>query len=302
MTRQNTDQPDGTGSLRRFLGHRDSIFLFLALTYALTVLLVVFGQPTPLFLYIDQQNSLAPLGIISICFAIGCALLTLSRVLLYMLHRRQMLPPPGYIVWLIVEMVVCVSVLTLVFWAISGGGRIKLAPLAAVLALGYIGLQIVPYIISFLVFRLGETKADLLEMRHLLEKQSLASTPQPDVVFNFFNKGNRLALSTKSSNVLFVEAADNYVNIHYINDNKEETLILLNSMKNLETSFAGTTLMRCHRGYMVNVENVHLMRKDAQGLVLELNHTTRTIPVSKSFAEHITHYFAFNTGLALPNE
>lgn len=302
MTAQNIHPNDTSSAIARFLGHRDSVFLFLALTYVFTVLLVVFIDPAPLFEYITQLNHMAQRGILAICCAIVCMLLAMSRLMLMLLHNRKMLQPPAYIIWLIVEMLVCVSIMTLTIWAISGAGTIRLAPLAAILALSYLGLQIIPYVVSFLVFQLGEAKNDLLKTRQLLEKQSAIATPPTDTIFNFFNKGNRLALSTKSSNVLYIEASDNYVNIHYINDNKEETLILLNSMKNLETSFANTSLLRCHRGFMVNVENVHLMRKEAQGLVLELNHTSRTIPVSKSFAQPITDYFAFNTRLAIPNE
>ena len=36
------------------------------------------------------------------------------------------------------------------------------------------------------------------------------------------------------SSLQYIEAADNYVNIHYVNAGKEETFILLNSMKNIE--------------------------------------------------------------------
>lgn len=302
MTPSTTGQHLEMSTIRRFLGHRDSIFLFLALTGALTVLLAVFGQPTTLTDYAEQHTRLTPLGIISICFTVGYAILTASRIALFFFHKWQRLQPAAYIIWLIAEMILCVSVMTLVFWALSGAGSIRIAPLAADLALGYVCIQIIPYVISILIFLLNEAKHDLLSMRQLLEKQAASPHPQTDVPLNFFNKGNHLALSTKSSNVLFIEAADNYVNIHYLNDGKEETLILLNSMKNIETAFAGTSLMRCHRGYMVNVENVRLMRKDSTGLVLELNHTSKTIPVSKSFAEPITNYFAYNTGMPLPNE
>ena len=111
-----------------------------------------------------------------------------------------------------------------------------------------------------------------------------------------------MSFATKLSNILYIESADNYVNIHYINGDKEDTFILFNSMKNIEKNFKGTSLMRCHRGYMVNAENVKLMRKDGMGLLLELNQTDKVVPVSKSYAEPITQYFAYNTSMPLPDE
>ena len=102
------------------------------------------------------------------------------------------------------------------------------------------------------------------------------------------------------SNVLYVEAADNYVNIHYLNDGKEDTFILHNSLKEIEKRFVGSSLLRCHRGYMVNVENVKLMRKESIGLVLELIQSVHTIPVSKSYTASITQYFTNNTEIPMP--
>lgn len=302
MTDITIGQQRGSAPITRFLGHRDSIILFLALTMAFTILLVVFGQPTSLTQYTSQHTSLSPLGQVSICFTVGLGILIMSRAMLFFIYKWQWFQTAGYFIWLIAELLLCISVMALVFWAIGGAGAVQLAPLVGDLSLGFVSLQIVPYVISYLVFLLNETKRDLQTTRQLLEKQGAGSQSSTDSIINFFNKSNHLALSTKSSNVLYIEAADNYVNIHYLNDEKEETLILLNSMKNIEKSFEGTCFMRCHRGYMVNVENVRLMRKDNLGLVLELNHTPKIIPVSKSFAEPITRYFAYNTGMVLPNE
>ena len=302
MTDITIGQQDANAPIKRFLVHRDSIILFLALTVAFTILLVVFGQPTSLTQFTSQRTTLTPLGQIALCFTTGLAFLIVSRILLFFLSKRQWFQTAAYFIWLITELLLCVSIMTLVFWALSGGGPVELAPLVGDLSLGYVSIQIVPYVISYLVFLLNESKRDLRNMRQLLEKQGIGAQSSTDSIINFFNKSNHLALSTKSSNVLYIEAADNYVNIHYINDGKEDTLILLNSMKNIEKNFSGTSFMRCHRGYMVNVENVRLMRKDNLGLVLELNHTSKVIPVSKSFAEPITKYFAYNTSMTLPNE
>jgi DNA-binding LytR/AlgR family response regulator len=68
----------------------------------------------------------------------------------------------------------------------------------------------------------------------------------------------------------------------------------------MEKYFSNTCLIRCHRGYIVNAENVKLMRKESTGLMLEINLSTKVIPVSKSYAEPITQYFALNTSTPLP--
>ena len=296
------DQTLNIGSLRRFMTRHESILLFLSLTLVVTVLLVVFGQPTSLTGFTEQLTKLSPLGQIAICFTTGIATLILSRAVLFLVNRVHGVGPAACLIWLIAEMILCVSVMTLVLWALSGGGRVQLAPLVGNIVLGYFGVLLVPNVVTFLIYRLRETHDELMRIRQQLDQQDSQPVSNTDKTVNFFLKGGRLAFSTKVSSLQYIEAADNYVNIHYVNAGKEETFILLNSMKNIEQELAGTSLMRCHRRYMVNVANVKLMRKDGVGLVLELNGTSKVIPVSKSFSEPITQHFANSTNITLPNE
>lgn len=297
-----TDQPLNFAAIRRFLTRFESILLFLSLTLVVAVLLVVFGQPTSILGYFEQQSSLTPLGQITISFISGFGVLALSRVLLSLVGRKHDLSPAAMVIWIVAELIVCVSVIALVLWGLCGGGTVDLASLVGALVLGMAGVLLVPTVVTYLIRRLREAQDEVVRLRQLTGHQDGQAKQAAEASVNFFAKGGRLAFSTRMGNILYIEAADNYVNIHYLNGEKEETFILYNSMKNIEKSFAGTSLMRCHRGYMVNADNVRLMRKEALGLVLEINHCAKTIPVSKSFAEPVTQYFAYNTNMTLPNE
>ena len=296
------DQPLNLTSIRRFLTRHESILLFLSLTLVVAVLLVVFGQPTSILNYFDQRSSLTPLGQITISFISGFGVLLLSRLVLFLVGRKRDLAPAAMVIWIVAELILCVSVMALVLWGLCGGGAVDLTPLVGDLVLGTIGVLLVPTVVTYLIRRLREAQGEVMRLRQLLGHQDGQAKQAADASVNFFAKGGRLAFSTRMGNILYIEAADNYVNIHYVNGEKEETFILFNSMKNIEKSFTGTSLMRCHRGYMVNADNVRLMRKEALGLVLEINHCAKTIPVSKSFAEPVTQYFAYNTNMTLPNE
>ena len=297
-----TDQPLNFATIRRFLTRFESILLFLSLTLVVAVLLVVFGQPTSILGYFEQQSNLTPLGQITISFISGFGVLALSRVLLSLVGRKHDLSPAAMVIWIVAELIVCVSVIALVLWGLCGGGTVDLASLVGALVLGMAGVLLVPTVVTYLIRRLREAQDEVVRLRQLTGHQDGQAKQAAEASVNFFAKGGRLAFSTRMGNILYIEAADNYVNIHYLNGEKEETFILFNTMKNIEKSFAGTSLMRCHRGYMVNADNVRLMRKEALGLVLEINHCAKTIPVSKSFAEPVTQYFAYNTNMTLPNE
>lgn len=296
------DQTLNLDSIRRFLTRRESVFLFLALTLTFTILLVVFGQPTSMTEFTSQQTSLSPLGQVAIGLTSGFATLCFSRILLFLVNRGHELQAAPCGIWLIAEMLVCVSVTSLVIWAVGGGGTVQLSPLVGDIVLGFVSILLIPYVITYLIYRLYESKQEIIRLRQTLLSQDLSQQAGGEANINFHDKGKRLAFSTKRANVLYIEAADNYVNIHYLNDGKEDTFILHNSLKEMEKHFSGTSLVRCHRGYIVNADNVKLMRKESTGLMLELNQSVKVIPVSKSYAETVTQYFAYNTAMPLPEK
>lgn len=297
------DQAVNITSIRRFLLQKESIFLLLVLTFVFTVLLVVFGQPTSLTEFTEQNTTLSRLGQISITFVSGYVLVLASRIVMHLVGRRRDIQPLALLVWIVSELILCVSVMALVLWALSGGGAVHLPAMVGTLVLGFIGILLMPTVVSFLVFRLHEDRYEIIRLRQIVDSKSDTPSLLPqEGVANFYARGGRLAFSTKLTNLIFLEGADNYVNIHFLNGGKEETFILYNTLKNIEKTTTNTCLIRCHRRYMVNVDNVRLMRKDLTGLMLEMNHSPKVIPVSKSFAESITNYFAYNTNMVLPNE
>ena len=141
--------------------------------------------------------------------------------------------------------------------------------------------------------RMRELRKENEELRLLFRRQEESSAVMSgEQNINFYDKGGRLAFSTRIGNILYIEAADNYANIHYMNEGKEDTFILHSSLKDIERDYFANGLLRCHRGYMVYVGNVKVMRKMRGGLQLELNHTARTLPVTKTYANMFTAYFS----------
>jgi DNA-binding LytR/AlgR family response regulator len=64
-------------------------------------------------------------------------------------------------------------------------------------------------------------------------------------------------------------------------------------MKRMEEAFAGTGIIRCHRSYMVNFEKVKVIRRENEGLNLELDlPDVIDIPLSKTYADNVMQSFA----------
>ena len=102
-----------------------------------------------------------------------------------------------------------------------------------------------------------------------------------------------LRLSLRLDDLLYVQSADNYVYIYYINNKGELAKFLLRStLKSIEETFESLGLIRCHRFYVVNSKKVSLLRKTKEGLVLELaTDIACEIPVSKTYLSKVAEFF-----------
>jgi len=91
-------------------------------------------------------------------------------------------------------------------------------------------------------------------------------------------------LVLKTENVLFVKAADNYIEVHYLENGSPSKSLVRTSIKKMETAFNNTSIIRCHRSYMVNTKNIEITKKTSSGYNLQLKQVLElTLPVSKSY-------------------
>jgi DNA-binding LytR/AlgR family response regulator len=61
----------------------------------------------------------------------------------------------------------------------------------------------------------------------------------------------------------------------------------------MEAIFNGSEIIRCHRSYMVNFDKVKVIRKDKDGLTLELDIPAGIdIPVTKTYVEQVMKTFS----------
>lgn len=155
---------------------------------------------------------------------------------------------------------------------------------------------LLPYSISWLWLSWQDKKD---EIARITGKKEVVNARE---MIPFYDEKGMLKFSVKRENILYVESAENYVNICYLNKDKISRYLLRETLKRMEESFAGTGIIRCHRCYMVNFDKVKVIRRDKDGLKLELDTPDTTdIPVSKSYVgavmETFTRYFKSDDSL-----
>ena len=148
---------------------------------------------------------------------------------------------------------------------------------------------LLPYAISWLYFSWKE-KSKLLE--HM--EQEMTTDAHAKTLVAFPDEKGDLKISIMLDNLLYIESADNYATIYYMNKSRQSRFLLRNSLKWMEENLARETpLIRCHRSYIVNMDKVKILKKVKGGIVLELDaENTPDIPVSKTYYDSFMHKFS----------
>lgn len=149
---------------------------------------------------------------------------------------------------------------------------------------------LLPYSILWLYF-------SWREKNNLLQNISTAK-PENEVhkrnLIAFPDEKGEVKISIVLENLLYVDSADNYATIHYLNKSKISHYLIRNSMKWMEENLTmETPLVRCHRSFIVNLDKVKVLRKTKEGIFLEMDAlNTPDIPVSKTYYERVMYKFS----------
>lgn len=109
---------------------------------------------------------------------------------------------------------------------------------------------------------------------------------------NITDDNGQFRLSLKQEDVLFFESADNYVIVHYLKDQHISKEMIRNSLKKLESKLSEFNCIRCHRSYIVNLQNASFVKKDGRVYEVAIQGVRATIPISRSYVKIIKELLA----------
>jgi hypothetical protein len=223
----------------------------------------------------------------SLVILTGVLVVVVSRIILYHVVKRKIKVSIGnYLIWIAAE--VLSMALFYVFYEIyylkdarTFWDLYKLSIQNTALVL------LLPYSISWLYFSWKDKNQQLERLSY-----SVAGVAEPKEMLPFKDEKGVMRISIKTSDLLFLQAADNYVTIFYIHQQKLAKYMLRTSLKQIETELGYSPFIRCHRSYMVNFEKVKIIRREKDGLKLLLEAPDlMEIPVSKTYMEEVFKAF-----------
>jgi hypothetical protein len=87
-------------------------------------------------------------------------------------------------------------------------------------------------------------------------------------------------------NIIYLEAAANYVELVYWSEgsDKPKKMLFRNTMKNIEAMLSDypQVFLRCHRSFVVNIEQIKTVKGNSQGVNLFLGDGIDYVPVSRT--------------------
>ncbi len=214
---------------------------------------------------------------------IMCGVYMISRLLFCFIYRRTTLLWWHYGVWCAGEMFISsfflAMYMSLVYRKFGGMPYFD----AMEYCIKIIFVTLLPLYVICILSRIIVNKDKVINM--------LRDIPQDNALAKFYDYGKRLKLTITPSAIVYVSAEANYVNIHYIENEKLRSFTLRNSMKSIESLALTQKLVRCHRSYFVNPKHVKVLGKGDDGIIYAefLLEDVPKIPVSKQYYDVLTN-------------
>ena len=230
----------------------------------------------------------------SLIVLIGMVVISLSRFIMNLVVKKVQLTYPDYIIWLISDAVI-VSIFY-VFLAYKVGfvdnflqDNPEITTWDALFTIfrkstaNTVWMLLIPYTISLL----------FLDNQYLKNRvKELGNRAPGNNIIHFKDEKGEIRLSINVENILFIESADNYVTIKYINSDHIVDFLLRTNLKKLSDDLRETPIQRCHRSYMINLLHVTSLKKNQTEVILQFDTTSiKDISVSKTYQEAIMDAF-----------
>ncbi len=227
----------------------------------------------------------------SLIILTGMLVVVVSRLIMLAYTKKNDLFLWQYLLWILVEIVAMSLFYTLFSKYIPKEGLHR--DILEIFRQSTINTSLVlllPYAILWLYFSWRD-KNNLLEK--LAQAEPSVEVAKKNLVA-FPDEKGELKISIMLENLLYVDSADNYATIHYLNKSKLSHYLIRNSLKWMEENLTkDSPLVRCHRSYIVNLDKVKVLRKTKEGIFLELDtDSTPDIPVSKTYYERVMSKFS----------
>ena len=239
--------------------------------------------------WLSDWNSYAGLCLPVIC-AIILGVLLASRSILCFALVRYTLSKREFLVWQAVEFLICCLFCDLFLSLYLHADYFT--TLTRIIVVG-LGLVIFPYLFYWIIMELIDHSHRLRDANNIIAELRKGYERNEAGAIRFADEKGNVKLVVGAERVISIESAGNYVTILYDNDGKLVRYSLRNTLKSIEEICKANGLVRCHRSFFVNLNKIKIIRRNAEGIFAEIDHSgVDDIPVSKTYAPELMRLFS----------
>lgn len=226
----------------------------------------------------------------SLAILAGMVVIVVSRIVMYKTTKKNPLTYLYYSLWIFAEILSMAAGYTVYVKYVLNDVRM-LSEIYQVTIKNTALILLLPYSVLWLYFAYREKTKQLEEIAH-----GHGPKPNQDKMVPFYDDKGKLKFSVVLDDLVYLEASDNYVSIYYSANKKLSKYMIRNTLKNLEEKLHALGFLRCHRSYLVNFSKVKILKREKEGVFLELNtEDGLTLPVSKTYVSAIVQSFSENS-------
>ncbi len=268
----------------KFLLRLDFMVTSVLFIAVFSVLFMLIYTPFSMAAWFDVTDE-RPMIVTIAFYIVAVATMIISKVGMRWAQRRISITTPVYVLWLLVEAFV-------ITWLYIGFTRVILpetvtSPEFTLRVFScVIAILAIPYTIVSLyaAYRSQKEENEIIRYRERL----LGSNVTPSNLINLSDENGVVKLTIDIDSLYYMESQDNYVKICYENDGVLHSYMLRSRTKSIETALANTSMLRCHRSYIINTAKINLVRNDKSNPMVVLKHPDiKPIPVSKSYYDRL---------------
>ncbi len=219
-------------------------------------------------------------------YLVAIVVMLVSKYLLYRFLAARRVQMHTYLGWIAVEFLL-ITLLYILFTSLIEGAE-KMMTFGWVLRV-FLCVSLIlaiPYalITLYMSYREKNEELNLMKLNRTTEQETEGSR-----LLHLCDNNGVLKMSVDVDTLYYVESQDNYVRIYYELEQQLVSYMLRSKTQTIEELLAGTSLIRCHRSHIVNLNKIKLYKKEHDRAKIFLTHpSAKPIPVSKSYFRVVT--------------
>ena len=155
--------------------------------------------------------------------------------------------------------------------------RIFMHMLISTLAVG-----VFPITFSGMIIQMNAYKRNQIQAKNMQDTLPFFKPTNQQITLT--GQTNQPPLNLPIQELYYLEAMQNYVSIYYWKEGQLAQILFRNTLSKMENQLKGTSVIRCHRSFLVNTNLIENVAGNAQGLRLTLKGLPDfEVPVSRKY-------------------